>query len=78
MTWTAVASGGYGTYQYQFWLHNGTSWSIVQAYGSTNDNTWTWNTTGLATGTYNVLVWARSVGSADGSAFTPVAPYVLQ
>ena len=77
VTWTAVASGGSGNYQYQFWLHNGTSWSIEKAYGATNDNTWTWNTTGLPTGTYHVLVWARSVGSAD-VAFTPVVPYVLQ
>ena len=52
--WTAVASGGSGNYQYQFWLHNGTSWSIAKPYGATNDNTWTWNTTGLATGTYPV------------------------
>ena len=52
--WTATASGGSGNYQYQFWLYNGTSWSIAKPYGATNDNTWTWNTTGLATGTYLV------------------------
>ena len=61
-----VASGGSGNYQYQFWLYNGTSWSIAKAYGATNDNTWTWNTTGLATGTYRVQVWARSAGSTAG------------
>jgi hypothetical protein len=77
--WTAVASGGSGNYQYQFWLHNGTSWSIEKPYGATNDNTWTWDTDGLATGTYRVQVWARSAGSpAVYEAFTPVATYILQ
>ena len=61
--WTAVAGGGSGNYQYQFWLNDGTSWSIAKPYGATNDNTWTWDTTGLATGTYSVQVWARSAGS---------------
>ena len=77
--WTAVAGGGSGNYQYQFWLNDGTSWSIAKPYGATNDNTWTWNTTGLATGTYSVQVWARSAGStAAYEAFTPVATYVLE
>ncbi len=49
--WTAAASGGVGSYEYQFWLYNGSSWSIGQAYSSTA--TWTWNTTALAPGTYS-------------------------
>jgi hypothetical protein len=76
-----VASGTSGTYQYQFWLHNGTSWSIAKPYGATNDNTWTWDTGNplLPTGTYKVQVWARNAGStAAYEAFTPVATYVLQ
>ena len=78
VTLTAAASGGSGNYQYQFWLNNGTSWSIAKPYGATNDNTWTWNTTGLATGNYLVQVWARSAGStAVYEAFTTVATYVL-
>ena len=77
MLWTAVASGGSGTPAYQFWLHNGTSWSIAQAYGTTA--TWTWDTGGLPAGTYRVQVWARMGGStAAYEAFTPVATYVLQ
>ena len=77
--WTAVASGGSGSYQYQFWLHNGTSWSLAKPYGATNDNTWNWDTIDLDTGTYSVQVWARSAGStASYEAYTPVATYVLQ
>jgi hypothetical protein len=68
-----------GNYQYQFCLNNGTSWTLAKAYGATNDNTWTWNTTGLATGKYLVQVWARSAGStALYEAFTLVETYVLQ
>jgi hypothetical protein len=77
--WKAVATGGSETPEYQFWLHNGTSWSIGRAYGT--DNTWTWNTATplLPTGTYSVQVWARNVGSAAAyEAFTSVATYVLQ
>ena len=78
VTWTASASGGSGNYEYQFWLHNGTSWSIAKPYGATNDNTWTWNTTGLATGTYLVEVWARSTGStAAWEVYSTDTPYVL-
>jgi hypothetical protein len=74
--WKAVATGGSGTPEYQFWLHNGISWSGTP-YSTTN--TWTWETLGLPTGTYIVQVWARNVGSgAPYEAFTPVETYVLQ
>ena len=76
--WTAVASGGSGSYQYQFWLWNGSSWSLAKPYGATNDNTWTWDTTSLATGTYYVQAWVRNAGSAASwEAYTSVEPYVL-
>jgi len=68
-----------GNYQYLFYLHNGTSWTVAKPYGATNDNTWTWDTTGLATGTYYALVYARSAGStAPWEAVSPQLPYVLQ
>ena len=77
--WTAAASGGSGNYQYQFWLFNGTSWSIAKPYGATNDNTWTWNTTGLTPGSYLVEVWARSAGStAAWEVYSADTSYVLQ
>ena len=79
VTWSAVASGGSGNYQYQFWLYDGISWSIGKPYGATNDNTWAWTTSGLATGTYRVQVWARNAGStADYEAFTSLETYILQ
>jgi len=47
--------------QFQFWLLTAASgWTIQQAYGA---GTWTWNTSGLTPGTYQVGVWAREAGS---------------
>ncbi|MHC1696861.1 MAG: hypothetical protein AB9919_02105 [Geobacteraceae bacterium] len=57
----AAASGGTGTYEYEFWLHDGTSWSTAQAFSA--NNSWTWNTTGLTPQVYTIQVNARSAGS---------------
>jgi hypothetical protein len=35
---------------------------MARAYGAA---AWTWNTTGLATGSYQVGVWARQTGSTS-------------
>jgi hypothetical protein len=42
-------------------------------------NSWTWDTTGLSAGTYQVTVYARNVGSSSlaEAIFGPL-PYVLQ
>ncbi|MHB8773463.1 MAG: phage tail protein [Syntrophales bacterium] len=62
IVFTAAASGGTGSYQYYFtYLTPAGTWVAARAYSSTP--TWTWNTTGLATGVYTVQVWARNVGS---------------
>jgi len=52
--------------QYQFWiLPPGGSWQVVQAYGV--GATWTWNTAGYPTGTYEVGVWEGSMALRHGS-----------
>ncbi|MHB8708912.1 MAG: hypothetical protein ACYC9I_08555 [Desulfuromonadales bacterium] len=61
VTFTGVGQGGTGSYEYQFWLKAGTVWKITQAYSS--KNTWTWDTAGLAAGSYQVVVWVRNTGS---------------
>ncbi len=63
VTFTAAASGGSGSYQYYFIVFNPNTgtWSVGQAYSS--NASWTWDTTGLGTGTYSIQVWAKSVGS---------------
>jgi hypothetical protein len=63
VTWTATATGGTGTLEYQFWRYNGTtqSWTLAQAYSPTN--TFSWQPTNSDLGTYGLQVWVRSVGS---------------
>jgi len=59
----ATASGGSGSYEYQFRLRNPAGiWSVQQGYLPTDY--WSWNTTGLSVGTYTVEVWARNAGSS--------------
>ena len=60
VTFTGQMLGGGGPYEYQFWVFNGTSWSIAQAYGTSTS--FVWST--LAPGTYALQVWARAVGSS--------------
>jgi hypothetical protein len=61
VTFTAQASGGSGSYQYQFLRKrpNG-SWYIARNYSS--KNTFTWNTNGAA-GKNEIWVRARSAGT---------------
>src|SRR6266700_3658960 len=64
---------------YEFWVQPPAgSWSILQAYSSAS--TATWNTTGLAAGTYLFDVWAKDSGSiADWDAHvSPNPTYTLQ
>ena len=62
ITFTAAASGGSGDYQYKFLLRApGGTLNTARDYSSTT--TWSWNTSGLLVGTYQVVVYARNVGS---------------
>jgi hypothetical protein len=63
ITFTAAASGGSGSYEYYFTVHNATTGTRITGQAYSGISTWTWNTAGLATGAYTVQVWARSVGS---------------
>jgi len=49
---------------YEFWiLRPNTAWSVAKPYGA--DATFSWNTTGLAPGIYEIGVWVRQNGSAN-------------
>src|SRR5919109_3678905 len=75
VTFTATATGCTSP-TYEFWLQPpGGSWAVVQAYSATNS--WTWNTTGLATGTYNQSVRARDASSTAAYDTNLAATYVL-
>jgi hypothetical protein len=67
-TVTVTAQGsGCPNPQYQFWTlaPGASSWQLAQAY-STNA-TFSWSTTGLAAGTYQVSVWVRDTNSTGTS-----------
>jgi hypothetical protein len=51
---------------YEFWVlaPGASSWTLVQAYSTSN--TWTWSTAGKSTGTYQVAVWVRDAKSGGG------------
>ncbi len=77
VVFTATGSGGTGSYEYYFWLYNGDgTWTIKKPY-STPGNTWTWNTTGLAPGTYQVNAAVRTAGTTTDYDVFQVIPYVL-
>jgi hypothetical protein len=77
VTFTAVASGGSGSYQYKFLLRApGSTLQTVQDYSAST--TWTWPTTGLAPGSYQVVVYARNVGSTKSyETFNSINSYLL-
>ncbi len=58
-----AAATGCANAQYEFWIQApGGQWTVLQGYGSASS--FTWNTTGLATGTYLFDVWVRQNGSS--------------
>ena len=78
VTFSLTASGGSGSYEYQFWMQPpGGSLVITQVYSNTKS--WSWITSGASTGTYNVTIWVRSVGTTPtvGYDATVTIPYVL-
>ena len=65
VTFTASGSGCSAPV-YEFWLQDPVgTWHLMQAFSSAN--TWTWNTSGWATGTYNMHVWVNQQGADTGS-----------
>ena len=59
--------GGCGAPLYQFWYYGpGGPWKMVKDFGSPNPNTFPWDTTGVAPGTYAWVVYIRETGETSG------------
>jgi hypothetical protein len=71
---SAAAACPHPTYQYWVRMPNG-SWQVLRPFNS--DSTWTWNTAGLAPGTYLVDVWANEQGSSTAKQQTYATRYVV-
>lgn len=68
MTWTADATCTIAP-QYQFHFRHPTTgvWSLLRDWSTTGS--YTWNTTGLDLGVWNVKVWVRDIGYAGSPAY---------
>ncbi|MSM40120.1 MAG: multicopper oxidase domain-containing protein [Geobacter sp.] len=74
VTFTAAAVGGYLP-QYEFWLRDTAgTWTMVQAYSTTNTYVWT----PTVAGTYVVQVRARSTGSTSAFQAYAQPSYTIQ
>jgi hypothetical protein len=65
VTFTAGSSGCPNP-QYEFWLeYPDGSWHMMSSF--TMGNTWQWDTTGFAKGTYTIHAWANQQGAYTGA-----------
>ena len=56
-----ASAAGCSSPQFEFWLQSpGGVWTLGRPY--TTNATWTWDTTGLASGTYTIHAWATETG----------------
>jgi uncharacterized protein YkwD len=61
-----ASSGGCLNPAYEYWVGDSKGrWTLKRPFGS--DPTWTWNTSGLAPGIYEVHVWANNAGDPTAS-----------
>jgi hypothetical protein len=68
VTFTAVATGGSGNYQYKWWIFDGTSWSVVSPWSGSSTFTWTPAAPGA---NYRVAVWIRNASSTTDAYDNP-------
>ncbi|HQU13721.1 MAG TPA: multicopper oxidase domain-containing protein, partial [Thermodesulfobacteriota bacterium] len=77
VTFTAAASGGLGTYEYQFSDNVSGAMTVVQPYSASS--AFVWNTTSVPAGTYQFQVTARNAGSTSAAEATGTPlPFTLQ
>ena len=70
ITFSAIATGGTAPVQFKWWILNGPSVQVGQAWSTNASFTWT----PLAAGSYTIEVWARNAGStADAPASSQAA-----
>jgi hypothetical protein len=73
VTWTASASGGSGSYMYEFMRmgpDTGGTYVVAKAYGTSN--TWAWTTTSAMAGSNTIMVYVKnSDGTGEVSSTAP-------
>jgi hypothetical protein len=75
VSFTATATGGTAPYQFKWWVHDGSNWTIVQDWNGSSSYTWTPTRAGVS---YQVSVWVRNATtSADVADASAVVPYTI-
>jgi hypothetical protein len=75
ITWAAGAQCASATYQFRMLAPRSFTWRTVRAYAT--GNTYTWNTAGLATGSYRFQVQIRRAGTTGPSETTAQSTFTL-
>jgi hypothetical protein len=74
ITFSAGATGGRAPYQFKWWIHDGSQWTVARDWGT--GQTLSWQPT--RTGTYMVAAWVRNSGvTADASQSLAQTTYVI-
>jgi len=72
VTFTAAATGGTASYQFKWWIFDGTTWTLARDWSSAATYVWTPTTAGA----YRIGVWARDATStADVSTANYTVPF---
>lgn len=74
VTWTAVAGGGQGPYQYRFYVWDGAAWTLTQDWSPSNTFAWTPSVANLA---YRVTVHVRSSWVTQGYDLGVAEPFAI-
>jgi hypothetical protein len=74
VTFTATATGGEGSYQFKWWVYDGTEWRMAQNWSSSPTLNWRPN----KPGSYIVAVWGRNAGvKVDASQALAQSAFVI-
>lgn len=71
---TGSATCGSPQFRFSYRLYGDTTWNAIGGFGAANQ---VWNTTGRASGPYEILVEARQTGSTGGAESTAIINYAL-
>jgi hypothetical protein len=75
VTWTAVAGGGQGPYQYRFYVWDGAVWTLAQNWSASNSFAWT---PAVANESYRVTVHVRSAWVTQGYDLDVAQPFPIK
>ena len=74
VTWTAVAGGGQGPFEYRWYVWDGTASTMVQNWSSSNTFAWT---PGTANPAYQVMVQVRSAWNTGAAEISVSKPFAI-